>query len=39
VHQVAVDLGVHRNRFDTQLLAGAQDPQRDFTAVCDQNFF
>ena len=39
VHQVAVDLRVHGNRLDAQLLARAENAQGNFTAVCDQNFF
>ncbi len=39
VHQFAVGGGMHRDGLDAQLLAGSQDPQGDFTAVCDQYFF
>ena len=38
VQAVAVGLGVHGHRLDAQLLAGADDPQRDFAAVGDEDF-
>ena len=39
MHEVAVDLGVDSHGFDAQLLAGAQDAQGNFAAICDQDFF
>src|SRR5690606_4225237 len=39
VHEVTVYLRVNGHCLDTQLFAGTEYPQGDFTAVCDQNFF
>ena len=39
MHEVSVDLGVDSHGFDAQLLAGAQDAQGNFAAICDQDFF
>jgi hypothetical protein len=30
---------MHCHGLDAQLLAGAQNPEGNFTPVCDQNFF
>ena len=38
VHGVGVRGRVHRHRGDAELLAGAQDAQRNFPAVGDQDF-
>src|SRR5690606_15240070 len=37
VQEVAIGLGVHRDRLDAELLAGAHDPQGDLPAVRDQD--
>ena len=39
VFGVAVGLGIHHDRLDTQLAAGALDSERDLAAVGDQDFF
>ncbi|MNV64202.1 hypothetical protein D3C71_1568330 [compost metagenome] len=39
VHQFAVSRGVNGDGLDAQLFAGTQDPQGNFTAVGDQDFF
>ena len=39
MHQVAVGDGVHGHGFYSQLLAGAQNAQRDFATVGDNDFF
>ncbi len=39
VHQFAVGRGVHGDGLDAQLFAGTQDPQGNFPAVGDQDFF
>ena len=39
VHRVGVRFRINRHGADVQLLAGANDPNRDFTAIGDQNFF
>ena len=36
VRRRSVGIGERRHRFDAQFTAGADDPQRDFAAVCDQ---
>ena len=36
--EVAVDRGVHGDRLDAELAAGAQDAQRDLAAVGDDDF-
>ena len=38
VQGVAVGLAVDRDRADAQFLAGADDPQRNLTAIGDQDF-
>ena len=38
VHGVGVGGGMHRDRRDAELLAGAQHPERDLAAVGDENF-
>ncbi len=38
MHGVGIGGGMHRDGFDAQLLAGAQDPERDFAAVGDEDF-
>jgi hypothetical protein len=37
MHRVGVGGRMHRDRLDAQLLAGAQDAQRDLAAVGDQD--
>src|SRR6266851_4753779 len=39
VERIAVGLAIDRNRADAQLLAGANYPQSDFTAVSNQDLF
>ena len=39
VHQLLVGLGVDGYGLDPHFLAGTQDPQGDFAAVGDQDFF
>src|SRR5450830_252312 len=39
VHQLLVGIGVDGDGLDPQFLAGAQDPQCNFTAVGDQDYF
>ena len=38
MHGVGVGGGVHRDRRDAEFLAGAQDAQRDFAAIGDEDF-
>jgi len=39
MHRVAVGGRMHRNRRDAELLAGAQDPQRDLATIGNEDFF
>ncbi|MCY1275166.1 hypothetical protein D9M70_238010 [compost metagenome] len=39
MHQLAIGGGVNGHRLDPELLARAQDAQRDFATVGDQHFF
>ncbi|MCY1448150.1 hypothetical protein D9M71_648040 [compost metagenome] len=39
VHQFAVSRGVYGDGLDAQLFAGTQDPQGNFPAVGNQDFF
>jgi hypothetical protein len=39
VFLVGVGSRVHSHRFDAKFVAGALYTQRDFTAVCYENFF
>jgi hypothetical protein len=38
MHGVGVGGGMHRDRQDAELLAGAQHPQRDLAAIGDEDF-
>ena len=38
VQRLAVGLGVHGDRLDAELAAGADDAQRDLAAIGDQDF-
>ena len=35
---VPIQIGIHRNRGDSQLLAGPDDPDRDLATVGNQDF-
>jgi hypothetical protein len=37
MHGVLIGSGMHRDSLDTELLAGAQHPERDLTTVCNEN--
>ena len=39
MERIDVRLGVNRERADAEFLAGANDAQRDFAAIGDQDFF
>ncbi len=38
VHRVGIHFGINGHRPDIQFLAGANNPNGDFTAIGDQNF-
>jgi hypothetical protein len=39
VERILVRFGIHRDGLDPELPAGANDPEGDFPAIGDQNFF
>jgi hypothetical protein len=39
MHRFRIGGGMHRDRRNAQLLAGAQHPERDLAAIGDQDFF